>query len=233
MAENGICARLREVEARVRAAEARSGRPAGSVTLCAVTKTFPAAAVAEAVAAGITDVGENRVQEADGKQPEVVALGASPRWHLIGHLQSNKARRAVQLFDVIQSVDSVALATRIVRCAEELDREVIAYVQVDLAHEATKTGAQADDVPAILEVLAAGSGRVRPAGLMTVPPYFEDPEDVRRYFEGLRLLRDGVLPGGGLSMGMSHDFEVAIEEGATLVRVGSAIFGQRNQNVIA
>ena len=133
--DTGIAARLREVENRIRGAEARSGRPEGSVLLCAVTKTFPAAAVAEAVAAGVTDIGENRVQEADGKQSDVDALGAHPRWHLIGHLQSNKARRAVQMFDVIQSIDSIAIAERVVRLADELDRIIEAYVEVDLGHE--------------------------------------------------------------------------------------------------
>lgn len=229
MAETDIAARLQAVVLRMRAAELRVGRTPGSVTLCAVTKTFPAAAVAEAIAAGVSDVGENRVQEADGKQPDVAALGARARWHLIGHLQSNKARRALQLFDVIQSIDSVSLAQRIVRSSDELEREIEAYVQVDLAHEATKSGAEIADVTAILEALASDSGRVRVAGLMTVPPFFDDPECVRGYFERLRVLRDDVLPGGGLSMGMSHDFEVAIEEGATLVRVGSAIFGSRGQ----
>lgn len=226
MADTGIAARLREVENRIRGAEARSGQPAGSVLLCAVTKTFPAAAVGEAVDAGVTDIGENRVQEADGKRDEVIALGARPRWHLIGHLQSNKARRAVQLFDVIQSIDSAAIAERVVRLAVELDRTIEAYVEVDLGHEETKTGADVAEVPAILAALSS-STHVKVCGLMTVPPFFEDLELVRPYFVRLRALRDEVLPGGGLSMGMSHDFEVAIEEGATIVRVGSAIFGSR------
>jgi len=222
----GIAARLREVENRIRAAEARQGRPAGSVLLCAVTKTFPAAAVAEAVEAGVTDIGENRVQEADAKQPEVDALGVHPRWHLIGHLQSNKARRAVQMFEVIESIDSLAIAERVVRLADELGRNIEAYVEVDLGHEETKTGADVAEVPAILAALSRSSN-VKVSGLMTVPPYFEDLERVRPYFVRLRALRDELLPGGGLSMGMSHDFEVAIEEGATIVRVGSAIFGSR------
>lgn len=226
MADTGIAARLREVENRVRGAEARSGRPSGSVLLCAVTKTFPATAVAEAVAAGVTDIGENRVQEADGKRDEVIALGARPRWHLIGHLQSNKARRAVQMFEVIQSIDSVGIAERVVRLAEELERSIEVFVEVDLGQEETKTGADVADVPAILSALST-STHVQVSGLMTVPPFFEDLEKVRPYFVRLRALRDEMLPGGGLSMGMSHDFEVAIEEGATIVRVGSAIFGSR------
>lgn len=226
MTDTGIAARLGVVNARIRAAEARAGRAEGSVLLCAVTKTFPASAVAEAVAAGVTDIGENRVQEADAKQPEVDALGAHPRWHLIGHLQSNKARRAVQMFEVIQSIDSLAIAERVVRLADELGRNIEAYVEVDLAHEETKTGADVAEVPAILAALSKSS-HVTVSGLMTVPPFFEDLEMVRPYFVRLRALRDEVLPGGGLSMGMSHDFEVAIEEGATIVRVGSAIFGSR------
>lgn len=226
MADTGIAARLREVENRIRGAEARSGRTYGSVLLCAVTKTFPATAVAEAVAAGVTDIGENRVQEADGKQDEVIALGVRPRWHLIGHLQSNKARRAVQMFEVIQSIDSVAIAERVVRLAEELERSIEVFVEVDLGQEETKTGADQAEVPAILSALSS-STHVKVSGLMTVPPFFEDLEKVRPYFVRLRALRDEMLPGGGLSMGMSHDFEVAVEEGATIVRVGSAIFGAR------
>lgn len=220
-----VADRLRRVLDRVREAERRAGRPEGSVTLCAVSKTFPAEAVAEAVAAGATDVGENRVQEAATKRPEAEALGARARWHLIGHLQSNKARRAVELFDVVQTVDSVDLIARVDRLAGELGRRPEAFVQVDLGHEPTKTGAIEDELASIVDA-ARAAPNVELTGLMTIPPFFDDPEAARPFFRRLRELgeRHGVA---GLSMGMSHDFEVAIDEGATLVRVGTAIFGGR------
>lgn len=230
MTEETIAARVRAVRERIAAAALRAGRDPDSVALCAVTKTFPADAVREAIAAGITVVGENRVQEADGKRPLV---GPGAEWHLIGHLQGNKARRAVELFECIESIDSLKLAERVVRLAGEagLRREV--YVQVDLGHEPTKSGAEETEAGEIVAVLDQAP-QVRLAGLMTVPPYFDDPELVRPFFRQLRELRDrlndsGALsePIAGLSMGMSHDFEVAVEEGATLVRVGSAIFGAR------
>jgi pyridoxal phosphate enzyme (YggS family) len=218
--------RARRVVERVRAAELRAGRAEGSVTLCAVSKTFPAEAVAEAAAAGITEVGENRVQEAEGKRPEAERLGAAGlRWHLIGHLQSNKARKAVETFEVIQTVDSVALVDRLDRIAGEAGRRIDVYVQVDLGHEPTKTGAVEADVAAIVERLGS-AGNLAPVGLMTIPPFFENPEEARPYFRRLRAIAERHAV-AGLSMGMSHDFEVAIEEGATLVRVGTAIFGHR------
>jgi PLP dependent protein len=218
--------RARRVVERVRAAELRAGRAEGSVTLCAVSKTFPAEAIAEAAAAGITEVGENRVQEAEGKRPAAEGLGAvGLRWHLIGHLQSNKARKAVETFEVIQTVDSVALVERLDRIAGEAGRAPDVYLQVDLGHEPTKTGAVEADLAAIVE-RARAADHLDLAGLMTIPPFFEDPEAARPYFRRLRAIADryGLAR---LSMGMSHDFEVAIEEGATLVRVGTAIFGHR------
>jgi len=217
--------RLRRVTDRLRAAERRAGRPEGSVTLCAVSKTFPAEAVVEAVAAGATDIGENRVQEAETKRPAAEALGARARWHLIGHLQSNKARRAVELFDVIQTVDSIALARRLDRVAGEAGRRPDVLVQVDLGNEPTKTGAVESDLPTLVEALRA-SANLRLAGLMTIPPFFDDPEDARPFFRRLREVAE-LHALSELSMGMSHDFEVAVEEGATIVRVGTAIFGSR------
>jgi len=217
--------RLRRVTDRLRAAEARAGRAEGSVALCAVSKTFPAEAVAEAVAAGATDIGENRVQETEGKRPEAEALGARARWHLIGHLQSNKARRAVELFDVIQTIDSVALARRLDRVAGEAGRRPDVLVQVDLGHEPTKTGAVESELPALVEAIR-GLDNLNLTGLMTIPPFFDDPEQARPYFRRLRELAERHAL-AEVSMGMSHDFEVAIEEGATIVRVGSAIFGSR------
>ena len=226
-----IAERVKRVAERIRAAEARAGRPEGAVTLCAVTKTFPAEAVAEAWRAGVASVGENRVQEAEQKRPAAEALGAALRWHLIGHLQSNKARKAAALFDVVQTVDSLSLAGRLERAAGELGRDVEVLVQVDLAAEETKTGAPEEETAAIVERLGA-SASLRLTGLMTIPPFLDDPEEVRPYFRRLRELRDALesatrLPLPELSMGMSHDFEVAVEEGATIVRVGTAVFGSR------
>ena len=232
MGSETVAGRVGEILDRIAAAGARVGRDPGEVTLCAVTKTFPAVRVEEAAAAGVADVGENKVQEAGEKKPAVRAPRAL-RWHLIGHLQGNKARRAVELFDVIQTVDSVTLAERIDRLAAELGRAPTLLIQVDLAGEATKAGAREEDVAPIAAYLDRAS-HARLAGLMAIPPFFEDPERVRPYFRQLRALRDRINDSGALSrpinelsMGMSHDFEVAVEEGATIVRVGSAIFGPR------
>jgi PLP dependent protein len=183
-----------------------------------------------ALAAGAVDLGENRVQEAEAKIRE---LGRAANWHLIGHLQANKARRAVELFDVIHSLDSVPLALRLDRLCGELGRaELPVLAQVDLGGEATKNGISEADLPALIEALA-GCEHLRLQGLMTLPPYFPQLEKVRPYFRRLRELRDAwrsAFAGAGeLSMGMSHDFTVAIEEGATMVRVGTAIFGPRPQ----
>lgn len=184
--------------------------------------------------AGLIDFGENRVQEAETKIPQIARDGV--RWHLIGHLQSNKARRAVELFDVIHSVDSVALAQRLERICDELGREELpVLIQVDLGHEATKTGIEERNVPQLVDALQ-GCRRLRLKGLMTLPPFFESSEKVRPYFRRLRELRDQLHARnafgdsvGELSMGMTHDFEVAIAEGATIVRVGTAIFGERGK----
>ena len=210
----------------------RSHREPGEVALIAVTKTHPAEIVREAIAAGVTDMGENRVQEADAKIPEVGR--ELVRWHLVGHLQSNKARRAVELFDVIHSLDSADLARRLDRTCAELQRpELPVLIQIDLGGEATKSGAAETELPEIIEVIKQ-SRVLRLQGLMTLPPYFEDPEQTRPFFRRLRELRDELRSQralgdarGDLSMGMTHDFEVAIEEGATMVRVGTAIFGER------
>jgi PLP dependent protein len=225
-----IAERASAIRERVAEAAARNGRSPLDVTLCAVSKTYPAACIDEVAASGVDDIGENKVQEAEGKKPDVTAR---MRWHLIGHLQSNKARRAVELFDVIQTVDSLKLAERIDRIAVETGRRIDVYIEVDLAGEAGKAGAPEGDVAPIAEALDAAEG-VRLAGLMAIPPFFDDPADVRPFFRRLRELRDRLNDSGrlerpiaGLSMGMSHDFEVAIEEGATLVRVGTAIFGTR------
>ena len=182
----------------------------------------------------MTDFGENRVQEAEDK---ILELGReAARWHLVGHLQSNKAGRAVQLFDCIHSLDSVELAKRLDRlCVTEGRKDLPVLIQIDLGGEETKTGIDPRELPALLETIG-GCPRLRLNGLMTLPPYFENPDCARPYFKTLRQLRDKLQPQdhfggrtGELSMGMSHDFEIAIEEGATMVRIGTAIFGERNK----
>ena len=224
---------LARVQAAIAQAARRAGRRPEEVRLIAVSKTFDAAAVRQAVAAGARDLGENRVQEAAGKVGAV--RGEGLRWHLIGHLQSNKARLAVKTFDVIHTVDSVELAERLARICDEEQRRLDVLVQLDLGHEATKTGADESDLPAIVEALDRARF-LSLTGLMTLPPLFEDVERVRPFFRRLRGIRDRLNQQrtaerrlNELSMGMSHDFQVAIEEGATMVRVGTAIFGTRTK----
>lgn len=213
-----------------RAAE-RAGRNPEEITLIVVTKTFDPATIQQAVDAGARDLGENRVQEALDKVDKVKADNL--RWHLIGHLQSNKARAAARAFDMIHSVDSADLARRLDRIAGEEERRLSILIQVDLAGEAAKSGADERALPEIVEALDAAE-HLDLRGLMTLPPFFESPEQTRPYFRRLRELIEGLNEGrprerrlSELSMGMSHDFEVAIEEGATMVRVGTAIFGAR------
>jgi pyridoxal phosphate enzyme (YggS family) len=221
---------------RIADAAERSGRDAREVTLVAVTKTHPASLVREAFLAGLREFGENRVQEAEGKIEELRRETVGARWHLIGRLQANKARRAARLFDVVHTIDSAALAERLERvCVEEGRERLEVLIQVDLAGEATKGGARVDELPSVVETLK-GCERLRLKGLMTLPPFHDDVELVRPYFRRLRELRDGLRASeafgegaGELSMGMSHDYEVAIEEGATLVRVGTALFGERER----
>ena len=223
----GIRERLAAVSRRIEAAAARSGRPSSAVTLVAVSKTMPVAAVHEAVAAGVKILGENRVQEAREK---VEAVSGAAEWHLIGHLQTNKAKLAVALFDCIHSLDSVRLAEELGRHAEEAGRRLRCLVQVNVGAEAQKSGAAAADVRPLLEA-TRGLPQLSVQGLMTIPPFLPDPESARPFFRRLRDLRDRLESEGwalpDLSMGMTHDFEVAIEEGATLVRIGTAIFGSR------
>ena len=216
-----IRANAEAVDARIAAACARAGRTRSDVQLVAVTKTFPASDVELAIAAGMSDVGENKVQETRDKQPLV--RGAA-RWHLIGHLQSNKARDAVRLFDLIQSVDRVELAEKLARHAEAARKTQDVLLQVNIGRETQKSGAEIAEVPELARRMAAlPSLRLR--GLMAIPPAGE-PETTRAFFRDLRAMRDD-LGLDELSMGMTDDFEVAIEEGATLVRVGRAIFGSR------
>lgn len=211
-----IAANLARVEERIRAACQRAKRSREEVTLVAVTKTFPSSDVDHAIAAGVTHVGENKVQEARDKKPLV---RSAAKWHLIGHLQSNKAKDAVRIFDVIQTIDSFELAERVARLSDTR-RDVM--LQVNIGREAQKSGVEVEDVDALAKRIS-GLPQLRLTGLMAIPPV---EGEVRPYFRELRSLRDHLgLP--ELSMGMTDDFEAAIEEGATIIRVGRAIFGAR------
>lgn len=232
--QESLAARIAEVQDKIRACAARCNRSPEEITLVAVSKTHPAEQVRQAIADGLSDFGENRVQEAESKIP-IVGRDAV-RWHLIGHLQSNKARKAVELFDVVHSLDSVALAQRLDRICVDVNRALLPIlIQVDLGHEATKTGASENDLEALVAAVTE-SERLQLRGLMTLPPFFDNAEDARPFFRRLRKLRDefqkrgafGDHP-GDLSMGMTHDYEIAIEEGATMLRIGTAIFGERTR----
>ena len=219
--------RIQEQLARAR--EKSSHR--GEVVLIAVSKTHPAESIREAYEAGLRHFGENRVQEWEGKREPLRDLQAT--WHLIGHLQSNKSARAAKIFHSVDSVDDLTLAQRLDHARAELNATVKLriLIEVRVANEATKTGAEISAVPALLEKIAPLKN-LEVAGLMCIPPFLEDPEKVRPYFTRLRKLRDDLAASSGLplpvlSMGMSHDFEVAIQEGATEVRIGTAIFGTR------
>ena len=232
---SNIADRLAGIRERIAAAARSAGRDPSSIRLVAVSKTFPIDAIREAYAAGHRDFGENRVQEA--LQKIASATDLEIRWHLLGHLQLNKARKAVPVFAAIHSVDSLALLKKIDAAAVEAGRTAELLLQVDLAGEATKFGASADEVPRLLDA-AAACRAARVTGLMTLPPLPDSPEDSRPWFRRLRDLRDGWLASGvppemlsELSMGMSGDFEVAIQEGSTMVRVGTAIFGSRHVQI--
>jgi hypothetical protein len=221
---------LKSIQSRIIAACARAGRDPSSVTLIAVSKTHPPEAVTEMAALGVAIFGENKVQEAKAKIPQ---CSSKLRWHMIGHLQSNKARDAVALFEMIQSVDSLALALEINKRAEQLSKAMPILLEVNSAGEASKYGYAPQK---LLEEISAINElpRLEIHGLMTVPPWAPNPEKVRPVFRQLRDLRqkcNDILgaPLQHLSMGMSGDFEVAIEEGATMVRIGTALFGERPQ----
>ncbi len=229
---NDIARNIQSIRERIAKAAAACGRTEGEITLVAVTKTFPAEAISRAIAAGLRQFGENRVQEAEGKILYFRSLSGL-QWHLVGHLQSNKARRAAELFDLIHSLDSVKLARRLDQAAKEIGKVISVLIQVNLAGEETKFGASPESVREMIEALSDFKA-LRVEGLMTIPPYFDDPEDVRPYFAKLRSLSErleaempGCLGRRHLSMGMSHDFEAAIREGATMIRIGTAIFGAR------
>ena len=230
-----LAERLAQTRAEIARAAQKADRNADEIKLVAVSKTHPAETVKAAIEAGARVFGENKVQEAEEKITEIGRDRAE--WHLIGHLQSNKARKAVRLFDVIHSIDSLELAQRLERICEEEHRDLLSVLmQVDLAGEETKSGVSMDELSELGEYLT-NCKRLRFDGLMVLPPFLDDPEATRPYFQRLRGIRDQLQAQGAfgkrngeLSMGMSHDFEVAIEEGATIVRVGTTIFGAREYN---
>jgi len=221
-AAHNLAERLTAVRERIARAAGKAGRNPADILLLAVTKVFPASVIREAYDQGLRDFGENYVQEFEQKAPEARAL-AGARFHLIGHLQSNKAKRAAELFDAIQTVDSTKLARRL----NEAGRPLEVMLEVKLSGEQAKSGATPEELPELIAGTRACQ-HLRLEGLMTMPPWSDDPERSRPYFRSLRELgeRHGLTQ---LSMGMSHDLEVAIEEGATCVRVGTALFGKRQK----
>ena len=229
-----IAENIARIQERMHAAAARAGRNPAEVALMAVSKTKPVEAIREAYEAGQRLFGENRVQEFDGKAGALVDL-TEARFHLIGHLQSNKTKPAAELFTAVDSVDSRKLAERLNSAAQASGKTLDVLIEINVGGEAAKSGV-APDSPEVKEILehAGGWQNLRVCGLMAVPPFTEDPEGARSYFRQLRELRDSLARQNfqavsldQLSMGMSHDFEVAIEEGSTCVRVGTAIFGER------
>ena len=229
--DTSIALNVAEIRERIAQSAARVGRAADDITLVAVSKTFPPEAIRSAYELGLRHFGENRVQEWESKRAAVADLDAT--WHLIGHLQSNKARRAANLFNRVDSVDSVALAQKLDAAAASEAKRLKVLIEVHLGGEETKSGVPEADLPQLAESITKLQ-QLELLGLMAIPPYFDDTERVRPYFQRLRALRDEVgaqikMPLSVLSMGMSHDFEIAIEEGATEVRVGTALFGERTK----
>ena len=232
-----IAENLKRVRERIAAAAHRGGRNSEEIALMAVTKTFGAERIREAYAAGHRLFGENRVQEFAGKAGSLRDL-SDAEWHMVGHLQTNKAGKAAELFCAVDSIDSLKLAEKLNAAAEKLNKKLDVLIEINVGGEEAKSGVS-PDAPELQTILQAASGlqNLNIKGLMTIPPFTEDPEEARPYFRKLKDLRDRIaaqnLPAvamGVLSMGMSHDFEVAIEEGATCVRVGTGIFGEIKQD---
>lgn len=228
-----LAKRLKNISERISVAAKNADRNPSEIKLVSVSKTHPVEILREAIDVGCLILGENKVQEAVDK---IESIGREKaEWHLIGHLQKNKARKAVQNFDVIHTLDSIELAKRLERiCLEEECSKLSVLAQIDLADEDSKFGIKEKDLPELVDFLKSCKC-LKFDGLMIIPPYFENAEDVRPYFKKLREVRDKLNSNnafandvGELSMGMSHDFEIAIEEGATLIRVGTAIFGKRD-----
>ena len=237
IAESTLATVLNSIRQRISDACVRAGRNESEVTLVAVSKTVSAECVRAAIEAGVTILGENRVQEAEAKLALLADLRSQVKWHLIGHLQSNKARKALSLFDVVQSVADESIAARLNRMAEESGKRLPVFIEVNLAGEVSKSGAAPQQVLPLMTAISQFPA-LELQGLMSVPPFLDNPENVRPFFRQLRALRDEALRAGiapptctQLSMGMSHDFEVAIEEGATLVRIGTALFGARTNTL--
>lgn len=230
---NPLSEKIGTVRRRISLAAIRGGRNPGDIKLIAITKTVDIEQVKEAWDAGLRMFGENRVQEAQKKIAESRKwnAGSKMQWHLVGSLQKNKAKYAVQLFDLIHSLDSSALAEELNKQAGKIGKIQEVLVEIKLSPEKTKHGIPPKELIEILKTVQHNMENLRIRGLMTIPPFFEDPEKIRPYFRELRELRDKAQAEGfilpELSMGMSHDFEIAIEEGATMVRIGTALFGER------
>lgn len=229
---NPIASNIESLKEKISNAAAACGRSPEDIELLAISKTFPKETIYQAVDAGLRQFGENRVQEAERKIPDF-PKSLNLEWHLVGHLQSNKARRAAELFDLIHSVDSAKLAAKLNQACLEIGKTLPVLLQLDLGEEESKFGVIQSQIREVVDVISGFKG-IRLDGLMAIPPFFEDIELVRPYFVKLREWKDrleseqpGCLGRQHLSMGMSHDFEVAIEEGATIVRVGTSIFGPR------
>jgi len=226
-----IASNLFKVQETIRKAALKVGREPKDIKLVAVTKTVDPSKIKEAIKAGVTIVGENYVQEAKEK---IAQIDHDIQWHMIGHLQTNKAKHAVKLFDMIQSVDSLRLAEELNKQAKRLGTVVKILIQVNVSGEESKFGVSPQGVHSLISQISNKMENLSIQGLMTMPPYFHDPERTRPYFRALRELRDRIVSSeirnvtlGELSMGISNDYEMAIEEGATIVRIGTAIFGER------
>ncbi len=227
-----IQTRLTALLARIQSAAAAAGRAGVGIRLVAVSKTFPPEAIRQAIAAGVSDIGENYIQEARDKFEAL--QGTAVKWHFIGRLQTNKAKQAVRMFDLIHTLDSYKLALELDRCARRLHKIQPVLIQVNVAGEATKAGVAPEEALSLVRQ-AAALENIAVKGLMTMPPYFNAPERVRPFFAALRQLRDRIrheeianIGMQELSMGMTGDFEAAVAEGATLVRIGTAVFGERS-----
>lgn len=232
---NHIALNIRTIKAQIANAAASCGRSADEITLLAISKTFPKECIIQAIESGLWQFGENRVQEAEGKILNITSSRKN-EWHLIGHLQSNKARRAAELFDMIHSIDSIKIANRLDQACKEIGKVLPVLVEVNLGAEDSKSGIDSTQVRDLVEAIIKLKN-LHLDGLMAIPPYIENPEETRPYFVKLRELGElleseqrGCLGRRHLSMGMSHDFEAAIQEGSTIVRIGTAIFGSRTQD---
>jgi len=228
MSDSPIQLNFNDLRERISLAAARSNRPVEEILIVAITKTHPPATIREALQIGLRHLGENKVQEARAK---IEDIGSAARWHMVGHLQKNKARDAVRIFDQIDSVDSLELARELSRHAQEAGKTLPVLLQVNVVGESAKFGITPEQAPAAAEAINA-LPQLQLQGLMTLAPYFAEPEKARPAFAGLRQCRDAITRSTGLqlpvlSMGMSHDFEIAIEEGSTAVRIGTALFGPR------